>query len=133
MLSMDAARLQIVDLFDERSAGVVVSGLPVLSMPPRTVIATLIGAFRNMKTDGAFYQFTYGPRCPVPPRFLDYLGLKAERSGRTSSNLPPAAVYRIRCKHPPLSTRSRRSSRQSMLVLQMPSAADCFAARREDQ
>ncbi len=95
-LWMDAARLRMVDLFDGRQAGAVVSGLPILSMPPRRVIAILTGAFRKMRPDGAFYQFTYGPRCPVSPRVLDHLGLEAERIGGTLANLPPAAVYRIR-------------------------------------
>lgn len=94
-LRMDAARLRMIDLFDGRPAGAVVSGLPLLSMPPRKVIAILTGAFRKMTPDGALYQFTYGPRCPVPLRLLDHLGLQAERIGGTLANLPPAAVYRI--------------------------------------
>jgi len=102
-LCMDAARLRTVDVFGGRLAGAVVSGLPLLSMPPRKVIAILTGAFRRMEPDGALYQFTYGPRCPVPPRLLDHLGLKAERIGGTFANLPPAAVYRIRRAHPGLS------------------------------
>ncbi|WP_236024676.1 class I SAM-dependent methyltransferase [Arenibaculum pallidiluteum] len=111
-LWMDAARLRMVDLFDGRPAGAVVSGLPVLSMPPRKVIAILIGAFRKMRPDGAVYQFTYGPRCPVPPRLLDHLGLEAERIGGTLANLPPAAVYRIRRRHPAPIHPVRLSSRQ---------------------
>ncbi|MGK6314630.1 class I SAM-dependent methyltransferase [Neorhizobium sp. DT-125] len=111
-LWMDAARLRMVDLFDGRQAGAVVSGLPVLSMPPRKVIAILTGAFRKMRPDGAFYQFTYGPRCPVPPRLLDHLGLEAERIGGTLANLPPAAVYRIRRRRPIPFRLVRFSSRQ---------------------
>ena len=95
-LWMDAARLNTVELFDGELAGAVVSGLPLLSIPPRKVMAILIGAFGKMRLDGAFYQFTYGPRCPVPPRLMDQLGLEAERIGGTLANLPPAAVYRIR-------------------------------------
>lgn len=44
---------------------------------------------------GSFYQFTYGPRCPIPRALLDRLGLKATRIGRALLNAPPAAVYRI--------------------------------------
>ncbi|WP_211266678.1 class I SAM-dependent methyltransferase [Halotalea alkalilenta] len=95
-LWMDATRLRTVDLFDGRRAGAVVSGLPLLSMPPRKIIAILAGAFRKMRVDGAFYQFTYGPNCPVPRRLLDRLGLEAERIGGTLANIPPAAVYRLR-------------------------------------
>jgi phospholipid N-methyltransferase len=95
-LSMDAARLRDVELFAGRQAGATVSGLPLLSMSPRKVLAILHGAFGKMRADGAFYQFTYGPRCPVPRVMLDRLGLKATRIGGALANLPPAAVYRIR-------------------------------------
>ena len=99
-LWMDAARLRTIELFDGRPAGAVVSGLPLLSIPPRKVFAILTGAFRKMEPGGAFFQFTYGLRCPVPVRLLDRLGLEAERIGGTFANLPPAAVYRIRRTHP---------------------------------
>jgi len=77
-------------------------------MPPRKVIAILIGAFRSMRPDGAFYQFTYGPRCPVPPRLLEHLGLEAKRIGGTFANLPPAAVYRLRLADTGLGSSPRR-------------------------
>ena len=93
---MDATRLRTIELFDGRLAGAVVSGLPLLSIPSRKVMAILAGAFGKMRPDGALYQFTYGPRCPVPLLMLDHLGLVAERIGGTLANLPPAAVYRIR-------------------------------------
>lgn len=102
-LWMDAARLRHVALFGGEPAGAVVSGLPLLSMPPRKVIAILDGAFRHLRPDGAFYQFTYGPSCPVPRVLLDRLGLKAARIDHTLANLPPAAVYRIRRRAPRLS------------------------------
>lgn len=98
-LQMDAAELRTVKLFGDHAAGAVVSGLPLLSMPPKKVIATLEGAFMHLRTGGAFYQFTYGPRCPVRRTLLDRLGLKAVRIGRTVANLPPATVYRI-CRRP---------------------------------
>ena len=92
---MDATRLRDVELFGG-AAGAVISGLPLLSMPPKKVIAILEGAFGHLRADGAFYQFTYGPLCPVRRTVLDRLGLKATRIGRTVANVPPAAVYRIR-------------------------------------
>lgn len=114
-LWMDAARLRTVELFEGKPAGAVVSGLPVLSMPPRKVIAILTGAFNKLRPDAAFYQFTYGPRCPVPLRLLNHLGLEAERIGGTLANLPPAAVYRIRRRHPNPLHLDRLSSRQHEL------------------
>ncbi len=95
VLWMDAARLGTVKLADDGSVGAVVSGLPLLNMSPRKVLSILSGAFRYMRPNGAFYQFTYGPRAPVPRPILDRLGLKATLVGRTMNNLPPAAVYRL--------------------------------------
>lgn len=91
----DAARLGRLDLMPAGSAGGVVSGLGLLAMSPRQVIMVLTGAFRYLRPHGAMYQFTYGPRCPVPRPILDRLGLKAQWIGATIRNLPPASVYRI--------------------------------------
>ncbi|CDX57981.1 Phospholipid N-methyltransferase [Mesorhizobium plurifarium] len=96
VLWMDAARLRSVELFTGTPAGATISGLPLLSMPPRKVMAILDGAFGKMRPNGAFYQFTYAPYCPVPRPLLDRLGLKATRISRAFANLPPAAVYKIR-------------------------------------
>ncbi|MDR8269479.1 phospholipid methyltransferase, partial [Acinetobacter baumannii] len=49
----------------------------------------------HLRVDGRFYQFTYGPHCPVPRRVLARLGLQARRIGFTLANLPPASVFRI--------------------------------------
>ncbi|AQZ54503.1 class I SAM-dependent methyltransferase [Martelella mediterranea] len=98
---MDATRLRDVHLFGGYPVGAVISGLPLLSMPPRTVYAILTGAFSQLRPGGAFYQFTYGPRCPVSRRLLDRLGLKATYIGGTFANVPPAAVYRIQRRRTP--------------------------------
>lgn len=95
-IRMDATRLRKVALFGGRPAGAVISGLPVLSMPPRQVIEILTGAFGKMGPGGAFYQFTYGPSCPIPRRLREHMGLEAQRIGGTLANLPPASVYRLR-------------------------------------
>jgi phosphatidylethanolamine/phosphatidyl-N-methylethanolamine N-methyltransferase len=73
----------------------VISGLPLLTMPPEAVLAILQGCFSRLSEEGGFYQFTYGPKCPVSPALLDGLNLKAEKTGWTWKNFPPAAVYRI--------------------------------------
>lgn len=97
VLSMDAAHLgQAESIFGEDKAGVVVSGLPLLSMPREKAMAIVDGAFsRQLRNGGAFHQFTYGPRCPLSPHQLRYLGLEAERIGSAVLNLPPASVYRF--------------------------------------
>lgn len=95
VLQMNAADVsESVDM-QEDSAGAVLSGLGVLSMPTGVVVKIMQGAFRCLGPTGAFYQFTYGPRCPVSDGVLNFLGLRSERIGGTFFNLPPASVYRI--------------------------------------
>ncbi|RWX78402.1 methyltransferase domain-containing protein [Neorhizobium lilium] len=95
ILQMDAALLGEAGLFEDERVGAIVSGLPLLSMSPRKQEAILSGALSVLKSGGAIYQFTYGPRCPVPRVILERLDLKAQHIGSTVRNLPPAAVYRI--------------------------------------
>lgn len=95
ILCADAAALRPAGYWREGKVGAVVSGLPLLSMSPQKVMGVLGGTFSHLKRDGAFYQFTYGPLCPISPFILDRLGLRATRIGRTFRNVPPAAVYRI--------------------------------------
>lgn len=95
LLATDAAMLDAVRPFDAQKAGAAISGLPLLAMPARKVAAILHGVFGQMRAGGALYQFTYGPRSPVPRRLLDSLDLRAERICTVYANLPPASVYRI--------------------------------------
>jgi len=96
ILNMDAADLGGLELFGGEPVKAVVSGLPFRSMRSKQILGILEGAFAHLAPDGAFYQFTYGARCPVPKAIQERLGLTAQRIGRTFSNLPPAAVYRIK-------------------------------------
>ncbi|UCI06175.1 class I SAM-dependent methyltransferase [Mesorhizobium sp. B1-1-8] len=95
LLCIDAADIGAATLPFAGPAGAVISGLPLLSIPATKVSAILAGSFAHMRDDGCFYQFTYGPRCPVPRTILEGLGLEAVRIGWTLRNIPPAAVYRI--------------------------------------
>ncbi|MEM7041695.1 MAG: methyltransferase domain-containing protein [Pseudomonadota bacterium] len=92
--NVSAAGLAEMCPFD-RKAAAVLSGLGLLSMPQLMVEAILRGVFFHLRPGGAFVQFTYGLRCPVPPEMLRDLGLRARRAGGTWRNLPPAAVYTI--------------------------------------
>ncbi|WP_184674006.1 phospholipid methyltransferase [Rhodanobacter sp. A1T4] len=97
VLRMDAAQLgETLPLFGDERASAVISGLPLLSMPPEQVAAIIRGVFeQQLHADGALYQFTYGTRCPLPRQLLDQLDLEAVRIGSVLFNLPPATVYRI--------------------------------------
>jgi phospholipid N-methyltransferase len=94
ILHMNASHLRRLP-FEDAGVGAVVSGLPLLSMSPRTILLILAGAFAHLRADRHLYQFTYGFRCPVPRRILDRLGLQATRIGGVLANVPPASVYRI--------------------------------------
>jgi phosphatidylethanolamine/phosphatidyl-N-methylethanolamine N-methyltransferase len=94
-LTVSAARLGKMTLFEGRPAGAVVSGLPLLSMSPKTVMGILRGSFHHLRLGGSFYQFTYGPRCPVSEAMLARLGLRSRRMGWVLQNVPPATVYCI--------------------------------------
>ncbi|RUM02769.1 class I SAM-dependent methyltransferase [Rhizobium chutanense] len=113
VLQMDAAQLAEAGIFEGEPVGAVVSGLPLLSMSPAKIAAIVAGAFAYIRPGGAVYQFTYGPRCPVPRPILDRLGLEAVRIGGTVRNLPPASVYRISRREPLELSRERFSYRES--------------------
>ncbi|WP_430473688.1 class I SAM-dependent methyltransferase [Thalassospira lucentensis] len=95
ILQMDAARLGGKNLFGRGELSSAISGLPLLSMSPRQIMGILGGTFGYLRDDGAFYQFTYGPRCPVPSAILARLDLRATRIGTTVRNMPPSSVYKI--------------------------------------
>lgn len=95
VLQMSAADIAASPALREGSAGAVLSGLGLPSMPTRQVVKIMQGAFRCLGPAGSFYQFTYGPRCSISDDVLNFLGLQAERVGGTFFNLPPASVYRI--------------------------------------
>lgn len=105
VLSMDAARLARAQLFEGAPVGAVISGLPLLHMSPKKIMAILKGAFGYLRQGGSFYQFTYMPRCPISSRLLRRLGLEGTRVGGTLRNVPPAAVYRIARSAPDLVSR----------------------------
>jgi phosphatidylethanolamine/phosphatidyl-N-methylethanolamine N-methyltransferase len=96
VLAMDATKLKEAAIYDGAPLGAVVSGLPLLNLSADQVDAIVEGAFGYLRPEGAFYQFTYGPRCPVPARVLRRHDLEAARIGGTLRNVPPASVYRIR-------------------------------------
>lgn len=87
-------RLAKLDAFTG-TTDVVISGLPLVLFGRREKAALLARSFELLKPGGAFFQFTYGGRCPVGGAQLSALGLRAERAGITCFNLPPAFVYRI--------------------------------------
>jgi phosphatidylethanolamine/phosphatidyl-N-methylethanolamine N-methyltransferase len=74
----------------------VISGLPLLSMPPEVREGIVDAAFRILVPRGRYVQFTYGPRAPLPPETIASLGLTVNKGHKVWANLPPATVYRFR-------------------------------------
>lgn len=77
VICTDAARIQTQDALALNSFGAVVSGLPLLSMSLRVAVRILSNTFALLEQQATFFQFTYGPRCPISQSVLDRLGLKA--------------------------------------------------------
>lgn len=90
-----AARLSAAGVGRDVTYSAVISGLPLLSMPTRTIFRIVEGVARRLGPSGNLYQFTYGARCPVAYAILERLGLEASLLGTVMWNLPPASVYRI--------------------------------------
>lgn len=78
-----------------KRVGAAISGLPLLSMPGQAVRGVLSAVFHHLAEGACLFQFTYGPRCPIPPQVLAELGLKASFQRWVPLNLPPASVYRV--------------------------------------
>jgi phosphatidylethanolamine/phosphatidyl-N-methylethanolamine N-methyltransferase len=76
--------------------GAVVSGLPLLSIPPEICHAIVSAAFRILAPGAPYIQFTYGPKPPVPPETVKELGLTIEKGPKIWMNVPPARVYIFR-------------------------------------
>jgi phosphatidylethanolamine/phosphatidyl-N-methylethanolamine N-methyltransferase len=74
----------------------VISGLPLLSMPPEVRTGIVGAAFAILAPRGRYVQFTYGPRPPLPPETITELRLTVNKGHKVWANLPPATVYRFR-------------------------------------
>ena len=75
---------------------VVVSSLPLLSLPAEVVGGIVQGAFEILPPGGALVQFTYGPKPPVPRALRERLNLVGESGRRIWRNVPPAVVWTFR-------------------------------------
>jgi phosphatidylethanolamine/phosphatidyl-N-methylethanolamine N-methyltransferase len=90
---------QNVAEFMGNDVGVVVSGLPLLSIPRPIRHAIVNGAFKVLRPGGSFIQFTYGPRAPLMDETLEKMGLTAAKgSHKIWLNFPPAQVYVLKRK-----------------------------------
>ena len=93
----DAVRLPrlLADNGVER-VSVVVSSLPLLSLPAGVVNGIVGGVFEALPRGGALVQFTYGPTPPVPRALRERLQLDGVHGKRIWRNVPPAVVWTFR-------------------------------------
>ena len=75
---------------------VVISGLPLLSMPDEVRHGIVGAAFQILAPRGRYVQFTYGNAPPLPPETIAALGLTVNKGHKVWANLPPARVFRFR-------------------------------------
>jgi phosphatidylethanolamine/phosphatidyl-N-methylethanolamine N-methyltransferase len=75
---------------------VVISGLPLLSMPDEVRHGIVGAAFQILAPRGRYVQFTYGNTPPLPPETIAALGLTVNKGHKVWANLPPARVFRFR-------------------------------------
>lgn len=80
----------------ETAPGVVVSSLPLMSMPNPRVEAIVRAAFSVLRPGGCMIQFTYAPRCPVNRSIRERLGIATSLQEAVWRNVPPAGIYRLR-------------------------------------
>jgi len=90
VLEMDAQELGSLPV---ENVGMVISGLPLLSIPEPVQHNILKGAFELMRPGGKYVQFTYGPKPPVAPDVRTTLDLKWRTLKKIWLNLPPAMPY----------------------------------------
>lgn len=77
------------------SVRVVISGLPMRAIAPRSAARCYADAFRLMPRSGAIIQYTYGLRPPVDPQ-ASVPRLEATFVGREWRNFPPMGIWRYR-------------------------------------
>jgi len=90
VLEMDAQKLGELPL---ENVGMVISGLPLLSIPEPVQQNIIKGAFDLMVAGGKYVQFTYGPKPPIAPEVRAANGLEWRVLKKVWLNLPPAMPY----------------------------------------
>ena len=73
-----------------------ISGLPLLSMPPALRESIVRAAFDILEPGGLYVQFSYGSKPALSAEQLERLGLTVGPGQRVWLNLPPAHVFHFR-------------------------------------
>lgn len=95
VLQGDARRLtRVLAEVGIEQVDMVVSSLPLLSLPFTAQHQVVKQSFRALAPQGSFVQFTYGFSSPIRPELQHRLELKGRPVSRVLRNLPPAVVWR---------------------------------------
>ena len=87
----DAYRLRrLLDGIVRDPAAAIVSGLPLVTKPPRTRLRLISDAMGLLKPGAPYVQFTYAMGPPIPKTLS---GIRGESSELIWMNLPPARVW----------------------------------------
>lgn len=88
----DATRLdEILARYPIGEIGTVISGLPMVGMPPGFQRAIIDQGFKVVRPGGFMLQYSYSPVPPVPAAKL---GIKASIARFVPLNVPPAFVWK---------------------------------------
>jgi phosphatidylethanolamine/phosphatidyl-N-methylethanolamine N-methyltransferase len=88
----DATRLdEILARQPIGQVGTVISGLPMVGMPPEFQRAIIEQGFKNVRKGGFMLQYSYSPVAPVP---AEKLGIEARMARFVALNVPPAFVWK---------------------------------------
>lgn len=88
----DATRLdEILARLPVGEVGTVISGLPMVGMPPEFQRAIIDQGFKAVGPGGFVLQYSYSPVSPVPAAKL---GIKSEIARFVPLNVPPAFVWK---------------------------------------
>jgi phosphatidylethanolamine/phosphatidyl-N-methylethanolamine N-methyltransferase len=79
--------------FVDNKVDVICSSLGLLTMPKDLQHDIAGAAFKVLRDDGVFIQYTYGPGNPLADDVRERLGLHYRTAGLAWRNLPPARVY----------------------------------------
>ncbi len=90
VLEMDAQDLGSLEL---ENVNMVISGLPLLSIPVSVQHNIIKGAFDLMQPGGKYMQYTYGPKPPIAQEVRTANDLAWRTLKKTWLNIPPASSY----------------------------------------
>jgi len=94
ILQGDARNLkEILENINIKSVAAVVSSLPLLAMPDIIRHAIVNSAFKVIKPDGGFIQYSYGLLSPLSKQNQKAIGIRGKIAKRVWRNFPPAIVW----------------------------------------